>query len=300
MRKLLKKELFQSQFEDLGYIIIDLNNPNIIDLIDKEYHQLNPDDNFNPNDGRYHCTFIDTNIQYKKKAFELFKNHITPIIKEHLIDYDLLAGNFYVKPKNACEFEVHQNWSVVDETKHTTVTIWIPMQDTNEFNGTLEVIPGSHKISKNITCLHEPYFFDKFETELKRKYFQTINLKKGQAIIFDDKLVHYSKTNQSSKSRRALQLIAVPKEAELLIHFIDKDDSNYYNIFETNSEFYLQHNISHFMDGKPPLKHVGRVPNKNVLYTEEEFVEALKRGNKFRKDLYSKDSIKTTDLTFME
>lgn len=297
MRKLFKDASFQTQFEQDGYLIIDLPNPAILDEIDNAYQSLRPNDKFEPQNGRYHCTFIDSNLDYKRKANELFLEYFTPFVNDFFLDYELFTGNFYVKPKNSCEFEVHQNWSVVDETKHTTLTLWIPMQDTFEYNGTIEIVPGSNKISNNITCLFSPYYFNNFEQELKQKYFKSINLKKGQVVIFDDNIIHYSKINKSDDPRRAMQLIAVPKEADLMIHFIDPKDSNYFNIFETNKEFYLTHDLSHFMDGTPPLKKIRRVANTNVLLTESEFISALSNGKQYRKELYSADNITTTELT---
>ena len=296
MRKLFKNTSYQKQFEEEGYVIIDLPNPYIIDDVDREYQNLKPNDNFDPQNDRYHCSFIDSNVEYKRKSYEIFLQYFMPFINQFLIDYELLLGNFYVKPKNSGELEIHQNWSIVDETKHTTVTIWIPLQDTNELNGTIEIVPGSNKISNNITCLHAPYYFNNFEQELKHKYFKLINIKKGQVVVFDDNIIHYSKINKSDEPRRAIQLITVPKEAELVIHLIDPENTNYFNLFNTTKEFYLTHDLSHFIDGNPPLKKIGRIPNNNVLLSEAEFKSVLANGNKFREELYSADDITSSEL----
>ena len=296
MRKIFKNQESQTLFEKQGFVIIDLDNTVILNEIDESYRALTPDDQFYPKDNRYHCTFIDTNVEYKRKAFDVFNRCFTPFINQHLIDFELMAGNFYVKPKGCKEFEIHQNWSVVDESKHTTVTLWIPMQDTDEQNGTIEVVPGSHKLSLNVTCFGSPYYFEPFINELKQSYFLPIPLKRGQILVFDDNLIHYSKMNQTENPRRAIQLIASPKEAPLIIYFPDPQDAAYFNVYETNKEFYLKHDMRDFIGFNPPLPKINRVPNQNKLWTEAEFNMAMKMGNEMRHKLYAQNDLKTTDL----
>ena len=286
MRKLFRSSNLQAEFEKKGYVIVDFLKPEIINEIVKVYDTLTPDDKFNPGANRYHCTFIDTNETYKKKTNELFKQHCNGCIENIFIDYEILTGNFYIKQPGTGEFEVHQNWTMVDETKSTTVTIWIPLHDTNEQNGTIEVVEGSNKIVDNINTLHLPYFFSNFEPQLKEKYLKPVSLKLGQAIIFDDNLIHYSKNNNSDTTRKAMQLICVPKKTQLIFYYVDTNDTRYIEKYETNYAFYLKHNIIHVLN-RPPLKYLGKIPNKNIILSEEEFAILLENGEEIRRKIYS-------------
>jgi hypothetical protein len=275
MRIIFNNLEHQIEFERNGFIILDSLPSEMITAIEKEYEELKPDDLFNPEGQNYHCTFIDKNNNYKKKAFDLFGRYFTQIIDEILIDYKLVIGNFYVKPSGSREFEVHQNWAIVDESKHTSLTLWIPLQDTNPFNGTLEVVPGSNRISSNITCFGIPYFFHEFESSLKENYFKPLILKKGQIVVFDDNLIHYSKQNNSDETRRAIQLVATPIEAQLQIYFPDISDNNRFNVFATNIEFYLNNDLSNFYNFTPNLTLIKSIKNNNRLWSEAEFKKTL-------------------------
>lgn len=278
MRKLFRDPALQSRFEQDGYIVIDLLHPDVVNEINDAYNKLLPNDGFAPGNGRYHCTFVDTNETYKTQANELFKTYFNPLLEKHLIDYKILTGNFYVKSPGSGEFEVHQNWNMLDETRHTSVTLWTPLQDTTAQNGTIEVVPGSNKIVHNISTLHSGYFFRKFEPALKEKYLKPVNLKVGQAIIFDDNLIHYSRANHSTAPRKAIQLECVPREAQLIFYYLDPEDQAFIEMYETTPAFYLKHNISHVI-GRPPMKYLGKLKNRNVFLSEEE-LSVWKEGRK--------------------
>lgn len=291
MRQLFHDPVSQAAFEKNGYVVLDFIRPEVLAEIIQVYDNLTPDDKFNPDDSRYHCTFIDGNVEYKTKTFELLRNTCAPLINAVMIDYKILIGNFYVKPPGCGEFEVHQNWNLLDETLHTSVTIWIPLQDTTEQNGTIEVVPGSNKIVGNINTLHAPFFFLEFTNELKSNYLKPVNLKMGQAIIFDDNIIHYSKSNSSGSSRSAIQLACTPKEAEDLFYFVDPANDRTIEIYETNFRFYLDHNFTHVIN-RPPLKYLGKTENKNVSITESEFVTLLSQGEEIRKEFYHNTRIR--------
>jgi hypothetical protein len=275
IRPIFKDSIHQQQFNQEGYTIIDLFDDKILNEIEKEYNNLTPSDQFLPNNNEYHCTFIDKDINYKKNAFKIFNKFFSPIICEFLYNYQLVIGNFYIKPKGSREFEIHQNWSIVDESKFTSLTLWIPLQDTNSENGTLEVIPKSNKLSSNITCYGEPYFFHEFEYALKENYFKSLNLKRGQIVIFDDNLIHYSKENKSEQTRRAIQLVATPKEAQLQIFLPDIKNNDVLNVYEASIDYFLNNDLSDYFHYQPQLAKIGSIIRNNKNWTLEEFKEAI-------------------------
>jgi ectoine hydroxylase-related dioxygenase (phytanoyl-CoA dioxygenase family) len=72
------------------------------------------------------------------KQFEQEYNNV-------LADYKPIIANFIRKKTDGGEVPLHQNWAFVEETKYTSVSIWCPLVDSTVENGTLQVVPGSHK-----------------------------------------------------------------------------------------------------------------------------------------------------------
>jgi ectoine hydroxylase-related dioxygenase (phytanoyl-CoA dioxygenase family) len=71
-----------------------------------------------------------------------------------------LGSTFLCKaPGEAGKVGVHQDWSVVDEDKYYSATIWVPTVDTTEENGALRVLPGSHKFYKGLRSPNIPFIY---------------------------------------------------------------------------------------------------------------------------------------------
>jgi len=85
------------------------------------------------------------------------------------------------------------------------ITVWLPLQDTNKKNGSLKIIPKSHKIKtwlgsiKNNTIMRK----DLSRKEYKKKL-ETTNIKVGQALILSQFLIHESGENFSNSTRFSL------------------------------------------------------------------------------------------------
>tara|TARA_Y100000768_G_C23986083_1_gene688922 strand:+ start:3148 stop:3885 length:738 start_codon:yes stop_codon:yes gene_type:complete len=85
------------------------------------------------------------------------------------------------------------------------VTVWFPLQDTNKKNGSLKIIPRSHKIKtwsgsiKKNTVMRKDLSSKEYEKKLI-----DIDLKVGQVLIISQFLIHQSGNNMSNGTRFSL------------------------------------------------------------------------------------------------
>lgn len=290
MRTIFNNAVQQALFIEKGYVTMPLLSEQEVDFVWKELEALRPNDGFAPKDRRsdYHCTFLDTNEDYKRKANQLIANVFNPHLQKILNNFRILSGNFYVKPPGKGRFEIHQNWMHVDDTKHTTLTVWCPLLDVDRKNGTLEIVEGSHKIVPDIATVNVDYYFKDFEDALLEKYLQPIRLKAGECIIFDDSLIHYSGQNNSDQPRYAIQIETIPAEMQPVIyHFDQEHPEKGFEVFEVDFEFFIKGNVFTMRDRPGMLKSRGFVPNRNRLLTETEFSDKLKNGKVIRESIYN-------------
>ncbi len=95
-------------------------------------------------------------------------------------------------------FEKHQDYAY-NIGSDNSVTVWIPLQNTDESTGALLVAPGTHL--KGVYPNKQGIITDEFQFE-----FKSCPVNFGEALIFNQKLVHQSGVNTSKQIRFSVQL----------------------------------------------------------------------------------------------
>ena len=292
---MLQKQLFKSPINQEEYLKNGfikqpmLSIHQCTDILSKLL-KLKPDDNYAPNRkgaSNYHCTFLDTNEDYKKASNELFKSYFNPIIDELFVDYRLWNANLYVKPPGEGKFEIHQNWTHVKDERDTTFTIWCPLVNTSVENGTISLVKGSHKITPDIATLDVPYYFHNIEQSLLNKFLEPIPCNAGDAIIFEDGVIHFSDINLSDSPRYALQILVGPNDIKPVYYYYDKNNPEMgFEVFEINEDFFIKTNHLNFKNKPISQKSLGFIPNSNKLIDEDTFIRLIENGDKRRQEIY--------------
>lgn len=133
----------------------------------------------------------------------LYKNKLDKIVYKFLNanESEVTLYNAYLRMDPPVDNRNSLDWHV-DVSKNKFVknacTIWCPLTDVNENNGTIKILPGSSNenfVNKDI----------KFQKKFLNKYTEmNIPLLKNDILIFNYKLVHRSGFNQSKKIRFVL------------------------------------------------------------------------------------------------
>jgi hypothetical protein len=291
MRQIFHDEKLQRQFLRSGYNRVPMLSGGEISHILSRLATLRPDDGFAPSGRngftfRYHCSYLDTNVHYKRETHNLIKSVFAPHAARYLNGYEILNCNFYVKPPGTGEFAVHQNWPAIADLNDTTVTIWCPLVDVVASNGTLQFVEGSHKILPHVEGPNCAGYFRDFREALIRKYLTPIPMSAGEALIFDDGLIHWSANNDSDAARVAIQILCVPADAQPVYFFFDPKTPGWFELIAVDSEFFISTDVTALCARQPEWKSLGFVENRNRYPTEKEFVGLLARGNEIRREIY--------------
>lgn len=264
MRRVLLNDELQKQFDEKGYVKLKLFEPEEIEELRAIHSSLHPNDRFNTQEKnvKYHFSFLDTNKDYKQQVFTKLSEMFQPKLDQYLYDYEPLVINFVNKEPGLGEVPIHQNWNFVDETQYVSVSVWAPLVDVAEVNGTLEVIEGTHNIFRNILRSPSiPWFFTGYEKHLIDKYCTPIEVKAGEVLIFDDSIIHYSKPNNGTYNRLVIQVIAKPKEVQAKHYYMKKKlFGTAVEELDVDSNFFL--NFKYHITDKPE----GALKSKNIHY----------------------------------
>ena len=240
MRKTFKNPEVQTRFDKTGYVVIDLFTPDEIKRFIELYDKIEGvKGTANTNKNTYELSFFEKDVDSKKKKFNAVYEFMKPLIDKHIDRYAPIIINLFNKEHGTGEVPIHQNWTFVDEKKFTSVSVWCPLQDVSRKNGTLEVVPGSHKVISEYRGPSIPWVFDNLNELMKEKYMLPFELKPGQVGIVDDSVIHYSGINQTHEHRKAVQLILKPEEAPTIHCYKENEADDTVTIMEVEDDYFF-------------------------------------------------------------
>ncbi len=190
----------------------------------------------------FHTTLHDSRPDYRESVTNEVNDVFYPKAQKLLVGYEPVFSCFTVKEQDAASgFDLHLDWSMVDEKQFTSVTIWSPLTDITDTNGLLWILPGSHQFE--YTIRGGPglrLWCEKPAHECSQRYsVLELKLAKGDAIIYDHRLFHGSPPNESGSKRVAINYSSVPKDASCM-HY-EFREYGIVDSFESPTEFYHSH-----------------------------------------------------------
>jgi ectoine hydroxylase-related dioxygenase (phytanoyl-CoA dioxygenase family) len=251
MRNVFLDKDLEQQFQRDGYVVVPFLNEEEVAFLKQKYFDTLTESGGNILEEEanikdrisYDFTFINKNIDYKRLVFKIITEKFKPNYEKYLDKYKPIIANYIRKQSNDGEVPLHQNWAFIDEKKCTSVSIWCPLVDSNQENGTLEITPGSHKRFGEIRGPKIPWELENIKHDIITKHMVPMNVKAGEAVILDDSVVHYSNINQTDGLRLAIQLILIPEEEKSIHYHMSPEKSmNKVEVLEVDVDFYMEFN----------------------------------------------------------
>lgn len=273
----------QNSFDRDGYVVISLIDDLKVNELYKLFNQ------FQPNSPKgFSTTIHNLDINFKVNVSSQIRDKLESSIDNYIENVRPLGCSFLCKTSGSESYmPAHQDWTIVDETKSYSATIWIPLVDTDDENGALRVIPGSHLFSD---ALRSPSLQSVFENINDFLFQQTITLKlkAGDAVVFNHALIHASFANLSGKNRVVATYGFVPSKTELC--FYQSVGNSVVDKYKVADNFFLTYN----QIGQAPLG--ATLLNSFKLeiekWTEVDFLNAItKIKNRYMKKLFKDDAV---------
>jgi hypothetical protein len=157
----------------------------------------------------------------------------------HFNGFKPFIAHFAVKKNNTTsEFPLHQDWCIIDESKHKCYHIWISLDFSNFYNGGLFVLPHSHLFFNNIRS--GSFGITRVESCLKIKpLLYSPSVAQGSAVIWNSKTFHGSHPNLSEKNRTCIVISIVEKDAQAF-YFNRNNNNKKKESYPINSSMLLQ------------------------------------------------------------
>ncbi|MFN8263211.1 MAG: phytanoyl-CoA dioxygenase family protein [Chitinophagales bacterium] len=258
---LFKDNKLNEEIDENGYSVIPFLSNEEIKILTEYYNT-----NYTKETGIQFSTFIDE-FEAKLRTNKIINEITERAVKEYFTNYKIFMSGFIVKNNDKkSELVIHQDMSLVDESKFNPINIWIPLCNINNKNGALQLLKGSHKIfytyrNANISNMYSKNY------NLIKEYLTPIHIKAGYAIVFNSSIVHYSGNNESDENRIAIKIFMSNKDAVITIPYYDKE-KNKIELFEQDDDFLFK-----FQQFNGPNKYERPLIGKSIGYRQYDFPE---------------------------
>ena len=211
----LRDPAAQEAFRRDGYVVVPLLPPEVVARARAEVEALVP-----PDPGPFFSLYRNDTPELRRRLDASVRHLAEPHVDAVLRDHRTYIGSALVKaPGPDTLLDAHQDWSFVDEQRHVSGAVWIPLQDVDQTNGGLTVVPGSHR-------LDVPYrgtpAMPSVDPDLAAELAVPLDVPAGHAVVYHSALVHGSAANTSDRPRLVLVVGFVSREAEM-VHFHSDD-----------------------------------------------------------------------------
>lgn len=276
MKILFKSAVFQKQFQQDGFVKVQLLTMEEVNELLNEYQKiaaLHEQINI-----PYITTSHSNNPALIKKVDEILQKVMAPAIDKILTNYKLLFGNYLIKmPGEKSETEPHQDITFVDESEFVSLNVWVALQDISIENGCMYFLRGSQNLISVIRPTHHyPWLYENVKPDIKQAA-EAFPVKAGEAFIFNHAIIHGSFANHTDQPRIAAVMAAYNADAPLIHYYLPDDRSNILQKFSMTKEAYL-----HFVKLQPPAKGVfiGEEKYEFKQLKKKEFFLMLRNGKK--------------------
>lgn len=255
-RGLFKDETLENELFQFGFIKIPFFEEAEMEQLKQFYYNVHPEEKLNLQGtlNGIHMTTWSGNTGYKMLVGNYIKHIFSKACDRVFQNHRHLNHVFIVKESGSkTEFNIHQDWSVVDEAKDYSVNIWVPLHDVTKDSGALWILPGSHRLDQPIRgagCLFPDYMK---EMDLIRDKVRCIEVKLGEALIFFHCTIHGSPPNVSDKRRVVSCCSVIREDAELTTYF-QRSPTSQLQVYRPEDDFMYNYNdIMNESTVKPPL-----------------------------------------------
>jgi hypothetical protein len=171
-------------------------------------------------EGEHHQGFISyytASPAYQERIARCVRDALEPTLARVVQGYRVEAGGAFFKPPGAEGAGVHCDFNATTDPEAVTFTLWCALDDVDEANGAMCMLPGSHKVRGQIIGLGSKPYFRYYPEKIKARSVP-VPVRAGQAVMFQTGMIHWSFPNNTARMRPAAHIVAVPDGARHVIY----------------------------------------------------------------------------------
>lgn len=264
----------QQEFDTKGFVQIDLLSPEDIAALRSLYAEYFPE-----SPRAFHSSSYLHDFARKKEISNAIVEIMRPRLDRIFHNFCYFGSAFLTKNTGReSQMPLHQDWTIVDESRYVAVNIWSPLQDTDAHNGGLQVLPGSHRFLPILRCPTLPFFFEPYNAQIQPHLLQ-LTVPAGQAVVLNQALLHASPPNMSDTMRLAITTGIKTAQAPMRFHF--QPEPGKIEVFAMDDDFLLRFDDFHKDIYERPKfgESLGVIPFEQAHPGEEVILRMIRAAN---------------------
>jgi hypothetical protein len=269
----------QEEFDTEGIIRERIFTEAEVDELSKYFWDRHPQLT-EPMRSGYYVSVYGGDKQYRKEFYDFFLPVLMPSLNKIFTDFKVIAIIGQVKGLgNTSNVNIHQDLTVVDESKYYCCTCWIPLINSTRENGAIFALRRSQQIARFFRAHTLDYQFSEVQ-DFVRENADCYPAAKGEVLVFDPATLHYSLGNTTDTPRASIALCIVSAKAPIQIGYFEKDSgSNDIELYDVPDDFWYRYdNFETERSLKPAFGKFNRIINNGVVrnYDKGQFINAYK------------------------
>lgn len=229
-----------------GFVVVDFATPEQVNELLAIYRRTE-----SGRDAGYYPSIMSSDRGYKAEVHQAITRLFWPTFERFLLGYRPLVGAFMVKhPGPETAVSPHQDWNVIHDGPRPSLNCWIPTSPIDETVGRMAFLPGSHRYLRGLRGSPTfPTQWAGIHEQIRCQLMEDVSVEVGQAIIYDNRVLHGTPPNHSGHTRVVAYINAIPVEAQPIHYY--RDASGLVTGFEVDPSFFHTFTIGDRPDGRP-------------------------------------------------
>lgn len=229
----LRDPRLNRELREEGYVVVDLLTPSETAALQDLRNEIHPGSGQG-----WESDFYTGSPAVKREVHRELQELFAPAIERHFVDHHSILHNFIMNwPGQGGGLVLHQHSSVVDDQLFRSAIVWCGVTEATEANGTLHVVPRSHRVQRGPKPERTPSWHDEHEDLLLRDHLVSVPVSPGQAIVFDNQLLHCSFVNHTDGPRISAAAVVIPLAADFRYH--SQIDEGTVGVHRADPQFFI-------------------------------------------------------------
>ncbi|MES2622249.1 MAG: phytanoyl-CoA dioxygenase family protein [Bacteroidota bacterium] len=226
LKPVFKSEQLQNEFERDGYVVARQLIPSTVVKHLRQVYFKYEKEHWGDKLGM-HSTAHTDNFDILREIHQTLVKYTAEYADRYLTNYKFYLGNFLVKESREDSlFDMHQDWTCVDEPDYCSFNFWMDLEGMNKANGRLFFVKGTHHLRPGLLRFAPicPSPWQQIKN-IAPSFYTYLDTKPGDVVFLNNATLHGSVKNHSGNNRIAAVLGAYSADAPLLHYYLKPGDS---------------------------------------------------------------------------